>query len=211
MNRFTPWSPEELACLAEHDASMPLPLVRDRFRCQSREKGWPARSVKAIRMKRIQLGLANPNKTSMRTGEFTTTGGVARILGTYQKRIHKIVTDPVNQIYLDSFRLGFIHCIPREGWCRLAEKRPEVFKSFDSNRLFQLLGDRDLAEQVAARCPLDPPYRSIRCVETGQQWASTAAAAAELFVSQSGINKAIRQRRPVWVLGLSFERVRGGT
>ncbi len=203
-----PWSPEELAYLATHDASMPLPLVADSVHRQSQEQGWPVRSKKAIRMKRQQLGLANPNKTSMRTGEFTTTGGVARILGTYHKRIYDIVADPANQIYLKPVRLRYNYCISRDGWRRLASERPEALAHFDPDRLSQLLGDRDLTEQVDQ---VKPPRHSIRCIETGQEWANAAAAGAELFVSASGLNKAVRQRRPVAVLGLSFERVRGGS
>jgi len=188
---------------------MPLPLVADSFHRQSLEQGWPARSKKAIRMKRQQLGLANPNKTSMRTGEFTTTGGVARILGTYHKRIYDIVADPANQIYLNPVRLSFNYCIPREGWRRLAKERPEVLAHFNPGRLSRLLGDYDPTEQVAAPYQVQQPRHSIRCIETGQQWANAAAAGAELFVSASGLNKAVRQRRPMTVLGLSFERVRG--
>jgi hypothetical protein len=49
----------------------------------------------------------------------------------------------------------------------------------------------------------------IRCVDTGEVWASCSAAARELHVSQAAISLAIRQRRAVMVLGLKFEALRG--
>jgi hypothetical protein len=98
--------------------------------------------------------------------------------------------------------------ISREGWRRLAKGRPKALAGFDPDRLFQLLEDRDLAEDVAARYPLHLGCYPIRCIETGQRWDSARKAAAELFVNSAYICRTIRERRPVTVLGLTFERVR---
>jgi len=210
VSKTIPWSPEELAYLAEHDGNMPFAMVADSFRRQALEQGWPIRSRSAISNMRYKLGCTNPMKTTMRVGELTTTGGAALILGCSQKRILKIVTNPLNRSFLQVIWTGTMRYISREGWRRLAKERPKALAGFDPDRLFQLLEDRDLAEDVAARHPLPPGCHSIRCIETSQRWDSAAAAAAELFVSPSGINDAIRERRPVTVLGLTFERVRGG-
>ena len=205
-----PWSPEELAYLAEHDSNMPFAMVADSFYRQALEQGWPIRSRSAISNMRYKLGYTNPMNTTMRVGELVTTGGAALILGCSRKRILRIATNPLNGSFLQVIWTGTMRYISREGWRRLARERPKALAGFDPDRLFQLLEDRDLAEDVAARHPLPPGCHSIRCIETSQRWDSAAAAAAELFVSPSGINDAIRERRQVAVLGLTFERVRGG-
>ncbi len=208
MSKTIPWSPEELAYLAEHDSNMPFAMVADSFHRQALEQGWPSRSESAIRNMRFKLGRTNPMKTTMRIGELTTTGGAALILGCSQKRILKIVTNPLNRSFLQVIWTGTMRYISREGWRRLARERPKALAGFDPDRLFQLLEDRDLAEEVAARYPLHLGCYPIRCIETGQRWDSARKAAAELFVNSAYICRTIRERRPVAVLGLSFERVR---
>jgi hypothetical protein len=49
----------------------------------------------------------------------------------------------------------------------------------------------------------------VRCIETGQVWASCAAAARELHVSQAAVSLAIRQGRQLTALGMTFEALRG--
>jgi hypothetical protein len=53
-------------------------------------------------------------------------------------------------------------------------------------------------------------YR-IRCVETGRIYPSSSAAARELHVTQSTISLAMKQRRPVRSLGLTFQALRSAT
>ena len=205
-----PWSPEELAYLAEHDSNMPFAMVADSFHRQALEQGWPIRSKSAISNMRYKLGYTNPMKTTMRVGELTTTGGAALILGCSQKRILKIVNNPLNRSFLQVIWAGTMRYISRDGWRRLARERPKALAGFDPDRLFQLLEDRDLAEDVAARYPLHLGCYPIRCIETGQRWDSARKAAAELFVNSAYICRTIRERRQVAVLGLAFERVRPG-
>jgi hypothetical protein len=79
---------------------------------------------------------------------------------------------------------------------------------FSADALFLLLEDRDLAEAVALAHPRPMGDWRVRCIETGQIYASCNAAAKELHVSQACISLAIRQVRPVAALGLSFEALR---
>ena len=86
---------------------------------------------------------------------------------------------------------------------------PRVLGGFSSDSLFALLEDRDLADAVAAAYPRPMGDWRVRCVETGQIWPSCGAAARELHVSQAAVSLAIRQRRQLTALGMTFEALRG--
>jgi hypothetical protein len=103
---------------------------------------------------------------------------------------------------------GPFRYISRTSWRRLARERPQALGGFDADRLFQLLEDRELAEEVASRFPRPRGDWRVRCVETGQVWPSAVAAAQELHVAQTTITLAMRQARPVRVLGMRFEALR---
>jgi PAS domain-containing protein len=103
---------------------------------------------------------------------------------------------------------GKFRYVSRAAWRRLARQRPQALGGFSADRLFQLLEDRELAEQVASRYPRPRGDWRVRCVETGQVWPSAVKAAAELHVSQAAITLAMRQARPVRVLGMRFEALR---
>jgi hypothetical protein len=98
--------------------------------------------------------------------------------------------------------------VSRQNWRRLARERPQALGGFDADRLFALLEDRELAEEVANRYPRPRGDWRVRCVETGQIWPSAVSAARELHVSQAAITLAMRQARPVRVLAMTFEALR---
>jgi hypothetical protein len=104
---------------------------------------------------------------------------------------------------------GSIRYISRRSWRRLARQMPRVLGGFSADALFLLLEDRDLAESVAAAHPRPMGDWRVRCIETGQIWASCAAAAKELHVSQAAVSLAIRQHRQLTALGMTFEALRG--
>lgn len=203
------WSPAEIDFLSELGDSLPIDMLALKFRRRAKARGWPIRTKSAIRTKLVKLKISTRTNSPLRLDDYTSTGGAAMILGCSKFRVARILDKPRNAEIAQMVRSGRLRYVNPEGWRRLARERPEVFRGLDPDRLFQLLEDRDLAEDIAARFPL--PYREhpIRCIETGRVWLSARKAAADLFVHPTSIFCAIKQQRPVRVLGMSFEWVRG--
>jgi hypothetical protein len=205
-----PWSPGELAYLNEIGESLPLGMLIYRFRRRADARGWPARTNGAIANKAFKLGLRSRDNR-VRADDLTSPGGAAQILRCLPDRVSKWFDDPSLAHILRPVASRNVRYVNRAGWRRLARERPDVLGGFDVDQLFTLLEDRDLANAVAVAYPCQRNDYRIRCIETGRIWPSASHAAKEFFVTPSAISCAIRERRPVTVLGLSFERVRGGT
>ena len=199
------WTQPELDHLEQLAGDVPFPSLLRSMRHMATMKGWPRRTPKAIvmRMRRSrQLCRA-------RTGEWTTTYGAAELLGCPGSRVEAwLRRKPVLKILAPEWT-GSIRYISRRSWRRLARVMPRVLGGFSADALFLLLEDRDLAEAVAAAHPRPMGDWRVRCIETGQIWASCGAAARELHVSQAAVSLAIRQGRPVAALGMTFEALRG--
>lgn len=199
------WTQPELEWLEQLAGDVPFPTLLRSMKYKATHEGWPPRTPKAIvmRLRRSrQHGRA-------RVGEFTTTYGVGEILGCPGTRVEAwLRRKPVAAILAPEW-IGTTRYISRKSWRRLARQMPRVFGGFSADALFLLLEDRDLAESVAAAHPRPMGDWRVRCVETGQIYASCGAAARELHVSQACISLAIRQARPVAALGMTFEALRG--
>jgi hypothetical protein len=168
-------------------------------------EGWPPRTDKAIvmRMRRSR------QFCRARVGEWTTTYGAGELLGCPGTRVEAwLRRKPIARI-LDPQTTGGTRYISRRSWRRLAKQMPRVLGGFSSDALFALLEDRDLADAIAEQHPRPMGDWRVRCIETGQIWASCGAAARELHVTQACISLAIRKARPVAALGMTFEALRG--
>jgi hypothetical protein len=141
-------------------------------------------------------------------GECLTSGGIAEILGCPQSRVNAWLRRSAARAVLQPRKAGSFWYIERRALRRLAREMPQVLGGFGVDALFQLLEDRELAEEVCRQCPSHWGDKRIRCIETGRVWPSCSAAAEALHVDYTTISLAIQQRRPVRVLGLRFERVR---
>ena len=199
--RWTRPESEFLESLAE---SFPVREIANRYRRKAGQMKWPERSAKAIHLKLIRMG----HDARVRTGEWVTTGGAAEILGCPGTRVEAWLRRRTTREILQPIWRGSFQYISRTSWRRLARERPQALGGFDADRLFALLEDRELAEEVANRYPRPRGDWRVRCVETGQVWPSAVKAAAELHVSQAAITLAMRQGRPVTVLGMRFEALR---
>ena len=203
------WSPEEVRYLSEIGDSLPLGMLIYRFRRRADARGWPARTNGAIANKAFKLGLRSRDNR-VRADDLTSPGGAAQILGCLPDRVSKWFDDPSLSPILKPVFCRNVRYVDRKGWRRLAGERPDVLGGFGVDRLFMLLEDRDLAQAVAEAYPYQRKDNRIRCIETGKIWPSASHAAREHFVTFSAICYAIRERRPVTVLGLTFERVQPG-
>ncbi len=199
------WSAEEIAHLDQMAGELPFAILVKSMRGKAKQQGWPIRSAKSIteRMNRTH----QPRRA--RVGDWTSCYGAAEILGCAGSRVEAWLRRPRIVEVLDIRVVGTVRYITRASWRRLAREMPRVLGGFSADALFLLLEDRRLADSVAAQYPQAIGDWRIRCVETGQIWSSCCAAARELNVSQAAISKAIRDRRPVHCLGMTFEALRG--
>ena len=197
------WQAAELTYLHQLAGDHPFPALLKRMKMRALIEGWPVRSKKAIADR-----LAHSNERARpRVGGCTTTYGAAEILGVSGHRVRAWLRDPEILAILAPRIYTGIRYIDRRGWRRLAQQRPEVLGGITADRLFLLLEDRDLADGIAAAHPCGRADWRVRCVETGQVWASCKEAGAALNVHSSTITKALREGRPVPAVGLRFERL----
>ena len=199
------WSPAEAAYLEQLSGEVPFPVLLRRMKTAATQHGWPPRTRKAILMRLKRTG----QPCRARHGEWTTTGGVGEILGCPGTRIESWLRRKKIREILDPERIGCFWYISRRSWRRLAREMPRVLGGFGADALFLLLEDRELADAVAEAHPRPLGDWRVRCIETGQIWPSCGAVAKEYHVSQACISLAVRKSRPVTVLGLSFEALRG--
>jgi hypothetical protein len=198
------WTEAETDYLDQMVGDVPFPVLVRRMKIAATANGWPDRSDKAISQRIRRTGQAS----GARHGDWTTTGGVGEILGCPGTRVEAWLRRKCVRDLLAVRHVGKRRYIERRGWRRLARLMPRVLGGFSADVLFLLLEDRELADAVAAAHPRPIGDWRVRCVETGQVFASAGAAAIEHHMSQAAISMAIRRRRPVPTLGLTFEALR---
>ena len=198
------WREEELNYLLQLAQQHPLPALARRMKARALIAGWPPRSKQAIKN---CLCRHNERARPRSNSNLATTHSAAEILQVSRNRVAGWLRNPAIWEILAPQVRDRIRYIDRRGWRRLAQQRPEVLGGIPADRLFLLLEDRELADQIAAAYPCSLSDSRVRCVETGQVWASCKEAGAALNVHRSTITKAIRADQPVPVLGLRFERL----
>jgi hypothetical protein len=204
MKRPPNWTPPEATYLDQLAGDVPFPELVDRYQRHAHRQGWPERSASAIlqRLRRTrQSGRA-------RMGECLTSGGIADILGCPKSRTNAWLKRPAVRAVLQPRKVGSFYYVERSALRRLARRMPQVLGGFGADALFLLLENRELAEEVCRQCPSYWGDKRIRCVETGRVYGSCREAAEHLHVDYTTISLAIKERRPVTVLGLTFERCR---
>jgi len=202
------WTQPEIDHLEKLAGDIPFGVLVRSMKCKATHEGWPSRTEKAIAQKLQKIGYCR----SVRVGLWTTVRGAAGILGCHYYRIDQWLEDKQISDILEPHRSEGKRFISRQSWRRLAREMPEVFAGFDSDVLFMLLEDRDLVDSIVEHHPVRPATACrVRCIETGQTWPSRKATAKEFFVSRAVISRLIDNKRPVVLLGLSFETVRGAS
>lgn len=174
------------------------------MKTEASRRDWPPRSEKAILLRLRRTG----HRGRVRHGSWVTSGGVADILGCPSTRVVKWLSCRHILRILRPKRIGTYRYFDREGWRRLAREYPRLLGGFPVERLYALLEDRELAEQIAGTYRTQVGDFRIRCLETGRVWPNACAAARDLHISRAAISLAIRQRRSVTTLGLTFEALR---
>ena len=204
MTQYTRWTAAEADFLEQLAGEVPFPTLLRRMKIAATQHGWHPRSEKAITMRLFEMRLIRRS----RYGEWTTTYGVGQILQCPGYRVAGWLRQKKVREILNPRTIGGIRYVSRQSWRRLAREMPQVLSGFSGDALFLLVEDRELADAVAAQHPRPISDHRIRCIETGQAWPSCAAAARDLHVTRAAISCAIRERRAVRVLGMTFEALR---
>lgn len=179
------WSAAELEALEDIATNLPSDLLSKRYNHWAAQNGYVQRTNYALRTKCSRLGIV-----CRATGEWVSAGFVRDVLGvgndTPQRWTdRKWVTAHRDPRGRRTFR--------RADLVRMAKKRPAAFGGIPADRLFLLLEDRQLCDDIAARFPrraMDP--RPVLAVETGWRYPSIRAAAAKVFITRQAIQEAIR-------------------
>ena len=204
MSAWPEWGEAETEYLERLAEDVPFPDLVQRMQNQAVRNGWPVRGRRGILTRLQRMGY----RGRARSGLWTTSGGVAEILGCPTDRVSKWLRNEQIREILQPKRIGRFSYVERRAWRRLAQERPSLLSGYSVDALFLLLEDRELAESVASGCHTGPKDYRIRCIEDGRLWPSATAAAQELHVSRTTITLAIKHRRPVAALGLTFEALR---
>jgi len=201
---MTRWTSEEIDWLEERAGQIPFPELVRNMKRKAKQEGWPERTEHAIICRLHRTG----KHALCRHGEWLTLGGAADLLGCPATRVEAWLRQARNTAVLQPRWVGGTRYVERCAWRRLARERPCVLGGFSADALFLLLEDRELAESVATRYRRPQGDWRVRCVETGRIYASCGAAAKAHHVTQACISLAIRKRRTVASLGLTFEALR---
>jgi hypothetical protein len=204
VTRHPEWTPAEWEFLDRLIGDLPFPEVMARFQRHARRSGWPVRTRAAILAQLRRTG----QRASGRCGSCLTTGAAATLLGCPSTRVQAWLRQRRICDILQPRWVGRTRYIERSAWRRLARERPQVLGGYSAASLYLLLEDRELADAVAAAWPRQLGDFRIRCIETGRIWRSAKAAAKDLHVTHSAISMAIRERRAVASLGMTFEALR---
>jgi hypothetical protein len=178
------WSTEEVQALEQFAIDHPPDRLALIYSAWAAQQGFPKRSNHAIWSKLARAGL-----TIRAEGDWVSTTYICEVLGvaydTPQKWTRRGIPHHRNGRGARFFR--------RADLKQAALERPQMFGGISADRLFLLLEDRELADDIAARFTrraADP--RPVRAVETGWRYPSMRAAAERMYINRQAIQFAIR-------------------
>ena len=191
VQRRAPWTEEEEAIIKELVSMMPPHQLVNTYLIMASTRGLPKRSDTAIKLKIYDMGFKLEPEI-----EYLSMQKIATMLG-----ISRDVVDNWRRIGLETHRksnkLGSRHYVCRRSFRRFAKKRPEVLGGTNRFGLFCLLENEQWVEKLLADYPdrwhgcTNGPRR-VKCVETGQVFNSMGEAGRSVFVTRSGIFKAVK-------------------
>lgn len=184
------WTAAEVDKLQELAGDYPWPAVPARFNVWARRNGLPERTELALCHRCEVEGFSR-----VCTGSFISTGAIRALTGAGWLTIQRWI----NTGELTIARSGRKLYIQRDTLRRFVQRRPEYFTGLPVSSLTQLLDDEKLAQRLAAqpRSWVTGKRRQVRCVDTGEVFASAAEAGRRFHLSRSAISLAVLGKRPV--------------
>lgn len=200
--RGKPWSDEDVAALIEIAGDVPRPMVHRVYNQKAATEGRPPRTDKAIKLKAVELGLS-----LKAAGTWLTMTELAKLLDVTPQRVdgwaHRHPSFPRRKLSTDS-RVSYLYRPDLIKWFKL---HPHVLAGIDKTRLFALLEDEELAEEIAAAYPVMRGVAvPIQCLDTGRIYPNCEEAARHLHVSPCWIRHALQQGRST-IAGYRLRRI----
>ena len=153
--------------------------------------GYPKRSEPALRSKLQSLGIP-----LMPQIDWYTMFQLAELFKTTRHSVFKMIKQGL-KAKKESNHRNQPYYVSRVELKRFARKRPELFREFDRDGLFVVLEDDDLIELIMQQPIQRKPNRynptRVKCVETGNVYASCRAAARMFYVDPSAIHGAAKK------------------
>jgi hypothetical protein len=203
MTRPPRWTPPEIDYVNELAGDVPFADLVRRFQQRAKQQGWPPRTECAI-LKRLHR---THQRGGCRHGEWLTIGYVGEVLGCPGARVDGwLRRRGVAEILQPRWR-GKVRYVERVAWRRLARQMPRILGGFPVDRLFLLLEDQELANEVARAYPRTIGDWRLRCVETRKVYRNCAEVAERHHVSHSAVSLAVRRGRMVTSIGRTFVRI----
>lgn len=178
------WSQREREMLEQLAVDQPPSRLPNVYNAWAGLHGFPLRTRFAIQFKVYALGV-----TDKATGDWVSAGYICRVLGVssylpqHWTNRHKI------PCYRNGRGRRFFR---RKELLKAARERPYIFSGISADRLFLLLEDRELADDIAARYPThNGKPRPVCIIETGWLYPSKKAAARHVGVTPRAINYSI--------------------
>ena len=181
------WSPDEMGYLLEIVGSDSFPALAYTYNRTARAKGWPERSVEALR---TQIKKRGRSRLPMDGG--WSAGGLARILGCSGGRVRYWI----RQGLLRSSRVSRQHRILAKDFRKFARANPRVLAGLSRDGLEFLLPETTLS--LIDKCP--PPTRGIPLtvvnLDSGRVYRSLREAQESEYLSRGQISLHARAGTP---------------
>jgi hypothetical protein len=191
VQRRATWSNEEVEIIRDLISTMPPHQFVNTYLIMASNRGLPKRSDTAIRLKAYELGYSLEPEI-----EYMSMQKIAEMLG-----VSRDAVDNWRNLGLETHRRtnkpGARHYVNRVAFRRFARKRPEVLGGTDRFGLFCLLENEKWVEQILTDYPerwygSGKGAKRVKCVETGKVFKSMGDAARSVYVTRSGIFKAVK-------------------
>lgn len=185
------WTKGEIEIIEQISVSLPPKMLYMNYCRIAAVAGYPKRTEPALRAKLKKLGIP-----LMPQIDWYTLYQLAELFGTTRHSVFKMIKKGL-RAKKESNHRNQPYYVSRVELCRFAKERPELFREFKREGLFVVLEDEDLVDLIMQQPIQRKPNRynptRVKCVETGNVYASCREAARRMFVDPSAIHGAAKR------------------
>jgi len=188
------WSQAEIEELERLVGDFPWSRVLAHFRAAASEYEWPHRTEGAIRAKAEEIA-----GSRIACGKWVRLSLIQQITGVTAPAAMRWVHQGLLPALLEGHSGRGTYYVNRAGLRQFAQKHPHYFSGLSVSDLAALFDlNSPLVDRFAAmpRQRLVGQPRPVRCLETGEEYPSAAAAARAIYVTPSAVRAAIYKQTP---------------
>jgi hypothetical protein len=182
------WSQEELEFIERIAGDIPYHIIVRTYNNWAGKNGYPQRTMDGIKAICLKHGI------SLRPqGRWVTTMYIAEVLDIP----FQTVTGWTAAGYLPRCTRARRLYVHRSSIHELAASRPHLFAGISADRVYALIEDEDLAQQIARDYPRNRfRHKGVRAVEKNAVYPSLRVAAKSLPAAHTSIMRAIHTGQP---------------